>query len=130
MKNREQILMQKIAKREKVKKKLNEKAAKTKTAENGRENNSTACLFKFNNFSNFSSADNQKNVSPKVEKGKKQKLIEKPEQKIKKKKKKQQKVVEKPESDEEGDEPMEESDGEEEETNGNRKNLQKSLVVC
>lgn len=39
MKNREQILMQKIAKREKVKKKLVDKVAKTKTAENGGESN-------------------------------------------------------------------------------------------
>ena len=38
MKNREQILMQKIAKREKMKKKFNEKTANTKTSENGREN--------------------------------------------------------------------------------------------
>lgn len=37
MKNREKILMQKIAKREKVKKKLNDKVIKTKTAENGGE---------------------------------------------------------------------------------------------
>lgn len=37
MKNREKILMQKIAKREKIKKKMNEKAPKAKTAENGGE---------------------------------------------------------------------------------------------
>lgn len=38
MKNREQILMQKIAKREKIKKKLNEKVTKAKPAENGGKN--------------------------------------------------------------------------------------------
>jgi hypothetical protein len=43
MKNREQILMQKIAKREKVKKKLNEKAVKAKPAENGGKNFETFC---------------------------------------------------------------------------------------
>lgn len=37
MKNREKILMQKITKREKVKKKLVDKVARTKTAENGGE---------------------------------------------------------------------------------------------
>lgn len=41
MKNREQILMQKIAKREKIKKKLGAKAGSEKTAENGGENNLT-----------------------------------------------------------------------------------------
>lgn len=35
MKNREQLLMQKIAKREKVKRLLKDKAGKAKTAENG-----------------------------------------------------------------------------------------------
>lgn len=43
MKNREKILMQKITKREKVKKKLSVKAGTTKTAENGGENNLTSC---------------------------------------------------------------------------------------
>lgn len=38
MKNREKILMQKIAKREKVKKKLTIKAGMPKPAENGGEN--------------------------------------------------------------------------------------------
>lgn len=37
MKNREKILMQKIAKREKIKKKLNVKVPKAETATNGGE---------------------------------------------------------------------------------------------
>lgn len=41
MRNREKILMQKIAKREKVKKKLNGKAPKAETATNGGEHNLT-----------------------------------------------------------------------------------------
>jgi hypothetical protein len=42
MKNREKLLMQKIAKREQVKKKLSNKVTKPKTEENGGENNLTS----------------------------------------------------------------------------------------
>lgn len=120
MKNREQILMQKISKREKVKKKLNEKAAKTTPSQNGREYILTSCYKSNINLFIVSWAENGKTISPKAEKVKKNKLIEKSEQKIKKKKKKQQKVVQEPES-EESDDPMEVTDEEEEENNGDCK---------
>jgi hypothetical protein len=45
MKNREKILMQKIAKREQVKKQLVNKAGKAKATENGGENNLTSWCF-------------------------------------------------------------------------------------
>lgn len=83
MKNREKILMQKIAKREKVKKKLNDKAQQGKTAENGGENILTFHM-KFHLISSLSFPDRALKI--KTAKVVKVKKTTTPVKKIKKKK--------------------------------------------
>lgn len=116
MKNREKILMQKIAKREKVKKKLNVKATKVETAEIKGEKLLTFSIVysKFNSIFCFHPlAGNNKVKAFSPEKIKKQKLVTKPEKIVKKKK--EQKKIPEPESSE--DEEMEQQ-SDDEEVNG------------
>lgn len=127
MRSREKILMQKIEKREKVKKKLSVKVAKTQS--NGNEGKNFFLVGKiiFYVLSNIIEKP-QKLPFVNGDKPRKQKkLIEKPDKMIKKKKKKFEKPIEPEESDQE----MEEgSDDEAEEESQCRKALNQPLIVC
>lgn len=109
MKNREKILMQKIAKREKIKKKLKAKAPKAETAEVPGENILTFSKV----FADLLLAAPLALSPPKSKKAQIGKFVGNPDKKDKKKKRKQPKAVKEPES----DEPMEQ-ESDDEPTNG------------
>lgn len=109
MKNREKILMQKIAKREKIKKKLNAKAPKAETAEVQGENILTFSKV----LADLLLAAPLAPSPPKSKKAQIGKFVGNPDKKDKKKKRKQPKAVKEPES----DEPMEQ-ESDDEPTNG------------
>lgn len=103
MKNREQILMQKITRREKVKKQLKDKTVKAVVYDGKKILWNVPCEYSKTLFVESNSS------KPKGDHVKKRKLIEKPDKKVKKKKK-----VAEPES-EESDEEMEEASDDEDE---------------